>query len=206
VNLGSQVTGFPVSFAVDGRQYIAVSTGQAVSSGSYLTLTPEIRAGRNNNLYVFALPQGWQSARMAPRPAGGNAGTAATATASANAGRASSAALPAAQACRRTPVATRGTGTVFADARFSAAQSEAGRRLYTEQQCAVCHGDNMQGTPGGPALADEGFRRAWQGRPVQELLDCTRNTLPPGRVGTLSDAQHQSLVAAMLEANGLEPR
>jgi hypothetical protein len=64
----------------------------------------------------------------------------------------------------------------------------------------------MQGTPGGPALADEGFRRAWQGRPVQELLDCTRNTMPPGRVGTLSEAQHQSLVAAMLEANGLKPR
>src|SRR5690606_24302741 len=36
--LGSQVTGFPVSFAVDGRQYIAVSTGQAVNTGAALAL------------------------------------------------------------------------------------------------------------------------------------------------------------------------
>jgi alcohol dehydrogenase (cytochrome c) len=202
VNLGSQVTGFPVSFAVGGRQYIAVSTGQAVSSGSHLTLTPEIRVGRNNNLYVFALPEGWQTAQVAPPPAGGALGTVAPAVA----GSAAAATLPVAQACRRTAAATRDSGALFADGRFSAAQSAAGRQLFAEQQCAVCHGANMQGTPGGPALADAGFRRAWQGRPVQELLDCTRNTMPPGRVGTLSEAQHQSLVAAMLEANGLKPR
>ena len=29
INIGSPVTGFPISFAVDGRQYVAVSTGTA---------------------------------------------------------------------------------------------------------------------------------------------------------------------------------
>jgi PQQ-dependent dehydrogenase (methanol/ethanol family) len=190
VNLGSQVTGYPVSYAVNGRQYIAVSTGQAVSTGSYLTLTPEIRAGRNNNLYVFALPEGWQSARVAPRPATGVAATVAPA------------ALPVVQSCRKTPARS---GVAFlAGGRFSAAQSETGKRLFSEQQCAICHGPAMQGTPGAPALAGEDFRRAWQGRSAQELLDCTRSTMPPGRLGTLSDEQHLALVAAILEANGVK--
>ncbi len=56
VNLGSQVTGFPITYAVDGRQYIAVSTGNALLSGQFLVMTPEIRAGDINQLLVFALP------------------------------------------------------------------------------------------------------------------------------------------------------
>jgi alcohol dehydrogenase (cytochrome c) len=197
VNLGSQVTGFPVSFAVNGRQYIAVSTGQAVNTGGYLTLTPEIRAGRNNNLYVFALPQGWQSAQVAPRPA--------QATSSAAASIPAPVALPVVQSCRQTPVSA-GAGTaLFADGHFTAQQSEAGRRVFVEQQCTVCHGETLQGTPGAPALAGEEFRRAWQGRSVQELLDCTRNTMPPGRLGTLSDEHYQNVVSTILEANGLKP-
>ena len=74
------------------------------------------------------------------------------------------------------------------------------------ESCAVCHGTRLEGTPGAPALADEGFRRSWQGRTARELLDCTRNTMPPGRLGTLSDEQHASLVAVILEANGVRPR
>src|SRR5690606_13578512 len=81
VNLGSQVTGFPISFAVDGRQYIAASTGQAVSSGGALSLTPEIQSGRNNNLYVFALPVGWQAANVVA----GSGANAVTGTSAANA-------------------------------------------------------------------------------------------------------------------------
>ena len=52
VNLGSPVSGFPITYAVDGRQYVAVSTG----FGRFLDLTPELRPSANNNLFVFALP------------------------------------------------------------------------------------------------------------------------------------------------------
>ena len=54
VNLGSPVTGFPVSYAVDGRQYIAVATG--TGAGINLRMTPELRPSRGNNLFVFSLP------------------------------------------------------------------------------------------------------------------------------------------------------
>ena len=52
INLGSPVSGFPITYAVDGRQYVAVSTGTA----RFINLTPELRPSNANNLFVFALP------------------------------------------------------------------------------------------------------------------------------------------------------
>jgi PQQ-dependent dehydrogenase (methanol/ethanol family) len=56
VNLGSQVTGFPATFAVDGKQYIAISTGGAPNTFGLGMLTSDQRAGTANNLFVFSLP------------------------------------------------------------------------------------------------------------------------------------------------------
>ncbi len=56
INLGSPVTGFPIAFAVDGRQYVAVSTGTAASASVFVGLTPELRPSYGNNLFVFSLP------------------------------------------------------------------------------------------------------------------------------------------------------
>ena len=57
-DLGSPVTGHPVTFSADGKQYVAVSTGRANLQGSLARLTPDARAGGNaNKLFVFALPE-----------------------------------------------------------------------------------------------------------------------------------------------------
>ena len=56
VNLGSQVTGYPITYAVDGKQYVAVSTGSALATGGVLAFTPEYQPSTVNNLFVFALP------------------------------------------------------------------------------------------------------------------------------------------------------
>ena len=58
INLGSSVSGFPISYAVDGRQYVAVSTGVSGNSQAFSVLTPELRPSLGNNLFVFALPDG----------------------------------------------------------------------------------------------------------------------------------------------------
>ena len=42
INLGSAVTGFPITYAVDGTQYIVVSTGTASTASLFGRLTPEI--------------------------------------------------------------------------------------------------------------------------------------------------------------------
>jgi len=56
VNLGSPVTGYPITFATGGKQYVAVSTGSAATTASFLSITPELRPAIANNLFVFALP------------------------------------------------------------------------------------------------------------------------------------------------------
>lgn len=196
VNLGSQVTGFPITYSVGERQYLAVSVGQAVNTAGYLAITPEIRPSNNNSLYVFALPAGWQTAKGAPRTE-----VPASASTSGVVSTSPGAALPVAQ-CHRTDRKS-ATLTVTAERTFSASQAAQGKKLYAEQQCSLCHGANMLGSASAPALADSGFRAAWQGHSLGELFDCLRNTMPPGRAGTLDNADYARLLAAILEANGL---
>src|SRR5690606_5808851 len=45
----AQVSGFPISYSVDGRQYVAVQVGSMLLSGGYLGLTPEIQPGSGGN-------------------------------------------------------------------------------------------------------------------------------------------------------------
>ena len=54
-NLGSPVSGYPVTFAVDGKQYVAVTTGPS-GEASRRSLTPELRPSATTQVFVFALP------------------------------------------------------------------------------------------------------------------------------------------------------
>ena len=57
VNLGAPVSGYPISYAVDGKQYVAVPTGGSLVAGSTNRLTPELKQGTTtSNVYIFALP------------------------------------------------------------------------------------------------------------------------------------------------------
>ena len=56
INLGSSVTGFPITYAVDGRQYVAVSTGTSLNTTIQRSLTRKLRPSSGNNLFVFTLP------------------------------------------------------------------------------------------------------------------------------------------------------
>jgi alcohol dehydrogenase (cytochrome c) len=55
-NLGSPVSGFPITFAVGGKQYVAVTTGASLVANSTVRLTPELRPSNAASVYVFALP------------------------------------------------------------------------------------------------------------------------------------------------------
>ena len=56
-DLGAQVTGYPATYAVDGRQYVAVSTGGSLTLLQLNQLvSEEFRTGTDTNLFVFALP------------------------------------------------------------------------------------------------------------------------------------------------------
>ena len=56
-NLGSPVSGFPVTFAVDGKQYVAVTTGASLVAMAARRVTPELPADAGSaEIFVFALP------------------------------------------------------------------------------------------------------------------------------------------------------
>ena len=56
INLGAPVNGYPITFAVGGKQYVAVSTGGSGLAFGLARLTPELHPGSGNQLFVFALP------------------------------------------------------------------------------------------------------------------------------------------------------
>src|SRR5690606_30447196 len=55
VNLGAPVNGYPVTYEVDGVQYVAVSTGGSGLAFGVARMTPELTPGAANQLYVFRL-------------------------------------------------------------------------------------------------------------------------------------------------------
>ena len=57
INLGSPVSGFPVTYAVDGRQYVVAGTGTGGNASRWSAMTPELRPSSGNNIFVFALPK-----------------------------------------------------------------------------------------------------------------------------------------------------
>ena len=56
INLGSPVTGYPITYAAGGKQYVAVSTGNSLVSTGLNRLAPELRPSNASNIFVFALP------------------------------------------------------------------------------------------------------------------------------------------------------
>jgi len=59
--MGSGVTNAPISYAVDGRQYIAIGSGLlSASAGLSTRLWPELAAQippTGSSIFVFALPE-----------------------------------------------------------------------------------------------------------------------------------------------------
>jgi PQQ-dependent dehydrogenase (methanol/ethanol family) len=56
-NLGSPVSGYPVTFAVAGKQYVAVTTGPSLVAAASRRVTPELPADTGTaQVFVFALP------------------------------------------------------------------------------------------------------------------------------------------------------
>ena len=55
VFLGSAVTGYPITYSVNGKQYVAVSTGTSLVTTGLNAFAPELKPSAGNNLFVFSL-------------------------------------------------------------------------------------------------------------------------------------------------------
>lgn len=78
--------------------------------------------------------------------------------------------------------------------------ADAGQAAYA-QSCAVCHGQQLEGSPFGPTLVGEAFQGKWRGKPADELLTQMRNTMPPRGTGTVRSEAFPHLLAFLVKAN-----
>lgn len=179
VNLGSPVTGYPVTFEAGGHQYVAVATGFWLAD----SFTPELIHGRQNTLYVFALPQAGIGHRGPVKAPIDRRAELLTADPALNAG------------------APAGPTRSVRDGVFSAAEAAVGRPIYV-RSCAACHGTNFQPAPGTPPVTGPAFEANWRGRTLADLFELIHTTMPPGGAATLSEAQHRAAMAYILQANG----
>ena len=91
-------------------------------------------------------------------------------------------------------------GKTANDGIYSEAQAKRGDVLYKEQ-CATCHGDNLEGSGPMPALAGKDFLASWQGKSVADLFEKTHTTMPATAPGSLTPAQAADIVAYMLASS-----
>lgn len=84
---------------------------------------------------------------------------------------------------------------------FTTAQQNAGEALYQEN-CASCHGRNLDDGEFGPPVKGAEFRAAWFGRSADVLFEKIE-TMPPAAPGSLGAEKHASLLAFLMSQNQL---
>ena len=87
------------------------------------------------------------------------------------------------------------------DGVFTAPQAERGRELYV-RTCQSCHFEDLGGDASAPALLGSEFWARWQGSTVNNMVELTRNSMPPEAPRSLGDRAYVDLVAYILQRNG----
>lgn len=84
---------------------------------------------------------------------------------------------------------------------YTADQAAAGQAVYLDA-CAECHLSSLRGNFEAPELAGPGFQQAWGRRPIAELLEYTRSTMPDGAPESLTSDEYEAVIAYLVEVNG----
>ena len=80
---------------------------------------------------------------------------------------------------------------------YTAEQAKRGEGIYKEQ-CAACHGDNLEGSGPMPALAGPDFAKAWKGKTAADLFDKIHSSMPATAPGSLTEKQTADVLSYML--------
>jgi mono/diheme cytochrome c family protein len=86
------------------------------------------------------------------------------------------------------------------DGVYTADQAKRGEAIYKEQ-CAACHGDNLEGSGPMPALAGPDFTKSWMGKTVADLFDKTHSSMPATAPGSLTEKQTADVLAYLLSVS-----
>jgi cytochrome c len=93
---------------------------------------------------------------------------------------------------------------------YTEQQAKRGVVLY-KQECAACHGEALEGNGQTeraqrleralPPLSGDVFKGNWNGRPLSDLFDKMRRTMPRDDAGKISLNQNADILAYMLKFN-----
>ena len=83
---------------------------------------------------------------------------------------------------------------------YTAEQATRGEAIYKEQ-CAACHGDNLEGSGPMPPLAGMDFLTNWTGKTLGDLYEKVQTTMPATAPGTLMPAQTADVIAFVLKSS-----
>jgi len=86
---------------------------------------------------------------------------------------------------------------------YTAVQARMGSDLY-QQNCAKCHGANMQGVVG-PALKGAGFADPSYNFTVGGMFTFMATQMPAGAPGSLKKEQYAAIMSYLLQQNGYPP-
>lgn len=91
------------------------------------------------------------------------------------------------------------------DGVFTAQQADRGKASYATN-CAVCHGDQLEGGgESGPSLSGDDFTLAWGGHTIAELVNRIHDTMPANEPGKLSRDEVTAITAFILASNKFPP-
>jgi cytochrome c len=86
------------------------------------------------------------------------------------------------------------------DGVYTSAQAERGKTAFGEN-CAKCHGGQLQGMDEIPPLAGGHFMADWETQSIADLVQRIHNTMPLDNPGALSTASSTDVVAYLLSQN-----
>lgn len=84
---------------------------------------------------------------------------------------------------------------------YTASQATEGAALYAAN-CAMCHGETLEGTLEIPALKGK-FIANWSGSPLGELVGYVHEAMPQFAPGSLAPEDSARIVAYLLRENGM---
>jgi S-disulfanyl-L-cysteine oxidoreductase SoxD len=87
-----------------------------------------------------------------------------------------------------------------ANGAYSAEQAQQGKLIY-QNQCAMCHGNALEGQGQNSPLAGSVFVNKWSGQTVADLFAKTIVMMPAMNPGTLTPNDTAKVIAYILSAN-----
>ncbi|MEQ1884235.1 MAG: PQQ-binding-like beta-propeller repeat protein [Bryobacteraceae bacterium] len=100
-----------------------------------------------------------------------------------------------------TAIAGASAVVLLAQQGFTSDQATAGRASY-QASCQGCHGPDLGGRGEAPQLAGSNFVRNWGARTGIDLAGYIKASMPPGKIGSLADAEYTNIAAFLLQSNG----